>query len=166
MRINTNAIKLTNENRNAVPFNVPPANALMDDELYSLIRHIRKAYSKAGVYTTVDTVKHWIRQVEYWWNTLQLEERVDLTPDERAYAKRYFEMEDKKSLNTLMTFVDLVIQPVLDRAHAASMAQTVNPSPVKSNPPKKASWWKRMMGKGRRVTRKRKHGRRTTRKYH
>jgi hypothetical protein len=161
LRINTNRVQLTKENLNAVPFNVPPANvSLMDDELYSLIHHVKKAYRKAGVYTTPETVKLWISQVEYWWKTLKLEERVDLTPDERAYAKRYFEIPDKQSLNILMTFIDLVVQPVLDRAHAASMAQT-----VESGPPKKTPWWKRMMGKGRRLTRKRKNGRRTTRKH-
>jgi hypothetical protein len=161
LRINTNRVQLTKENLNAAPFNVPPANvSLMDDELYSLIHHVKKAYSKAGVYTTPETVKLWISQVEYWWKTLKLEERVDLTPDERAYAKRYFEIPDKQSLNILMTFIDLVVQPVLDRAHAASMAQT-----VESGPPKKTPWWKRMIGRGRRGTRKRKNGRRTTRKH-
>lgn len=160
LQINTNRVKLTKENLNAQPFDVPPANvSLMDDELYSLIRHIKKAYRKGGVYTTPETVKSWIEQVEHYWKILKLEERVDLTPDERAYAKRYFEIKDKQSLNILMTFIDLVVQPVLDRAHTASMAQT-----VESGPPKKVAWWKKMFGKGRRTTRKQKHRRRITRR--
>ena len=162
LRINTNRNKLTKENLDAVPFNVPPANAsLMDDELYSLIRHIKKSYRKGGVYTTPETVASWIQQVEHYWKILKLEERVDLTPDERAYAKRYFEIPDKQSLNILMTFVNLVVQPVLERAHADSMAQT-----VESGAPKKKAWWKRMFGQGRRATRKQTHRRRATRRKH